>query len=167
MLGIILFLCERRKRKNTASKAVMMINKAAILLLLIFYSVTAFGQKNVIGCYRNNFAELGFFGTRISLKADSTFQYRFAGDLLSDDGSGKYHLIKDTIFLRFDKDSSKYNRPTKYLYRHNKLFSFNIKTGKIVKYAQGYSKHKEYLFFGSHYRAMKHYLKRVACEGFK
>jgi hypothetical protein len=146
---------------------VMMNNKAAILSLLIFYSVTALGQKNVIGCYRNNFAELGFFGTRISLNTDSTFQYRFAGDLQSDYGSGKYHLIKDTIFLRFDKDSSKYNRPTRFLYHHNKLFSFNIETGKVVKYAQGYSKHKEYLFFGSHYRIMRHYLKRLPCEDFK
>ena len=147
---------------------------SVILLLVCGCS----GKKEVVGCYRSNFAEMGFLGEHVHLNSDSTFNYRFAGDLINEVGHGKYHLVRDTVILVIHRNRPKtiadslspdYNlKDTIRFYLHNKkLFGNNIETGKVVKYASGYSKHKKYLLFGSHYKNMRHYLNQHPCEIWK
>jgi hypothetical protein len=151
----------------------------AALLGLISCSST----KNIAGAYRSNFADLGFFVTRIKLKPDSSFEYRFRGDLMFDTATGKYRLDRRKLILTYDPrpiDTSglsymrsigfKFNEPFNlksdvglphvYYIGHHKLFG-SYKDGKIVRKAEGYSKRKKYLLFGTNYYKRKHYLKRV------
>jgi len=126
--------------------------------------MTASAQKGVAGCYMSNFAQGGFFVTWVHLSQDSTFKFKHSGDLYFDSGSGKYHLVKDTIFLTFNNDSALAVRPQKFLFRQNKLFVFN-EAGRIRKFSPGYSACKRYLLFGHHYaRDRKYFLKKLPCN---
>ncbi len=146
---------------------------------LIFSVFFATAQHKPLGTYRSNFADLGFFITKIDFKSDSTFTYHFSGDLLHDSSQGIFTIRKDTIFLHFvdtvtstllndslasiaEKISSgRHMRPAKYLFRNNKLWSFHVETGKVVKNAISYHKTKRYIFFGSHYYKRERYLRKV------
>ncbi|MBC7391684.1 MAG: hypothetical protein H7329_20990 [Opitutaceae bacterium] len=139
--------------------------------------------QNITGSYRSNFAELGFFSTRIKLKPDNTFEYRFRGDLIFDTATGKYRIDRRKLILTYDPrpiDTSglSYMRsvgfkldeplnlksdaglPHVFYIGREKLYG-SYQDGKIVRKAVGYSKRKQYLFFGTHYYKRKHYLKRV------
>jgi hypothetical protein len=136
--------------------------------------------KNVAGSYQTNFADLGFFMTEIELKSDSSFSYRFAGDLIDDKAKGKYRVINDTIFLIYDRNDStplrysekfmpskKYHdKLTEFYYQevlfigNNKLYFANIETDKKVTKAMRYNKRRKYLFFGTHYYKKCWYLKK-------
>ena len=152
-----------------------------IIPLIGFISCTS--TKNLAGSYRSNFADLGFFVTRIKLKSDSTFEYRFRGDMFSDTATGKYNIEGRKLILTYDPrpiDTSglAYMRsigfkldeplslksdaalPHVFYIGQDKLFG-SYQDGKIVRKAVGYSKRKKYLLFGSHYYKRKHYLKRV------
>lgn len=74
---------------------------SGILLVTLFVSCSV--NNNVVGTYRSNFAELGFFVTRIELKEDKTFHYVFSGDLLHTELDGKYVVDKKNLYLRFDR----------------------------------------------------------------
>jgi len=148
-----------------------------ILFVAIILSACS-SQKDVAGCYSSNFAEMGFFGTHLHLNKDSTFDYRFAGDMVNEVGHGIYHLNKDTIILLLHKpkpdkiedvlSSGHYLKDTiRFYFQHNKIYGIHIKSGKVVKYAHGYSKHKKYIFLGSRYRMMRSYLKPHPCEIWK
>jgi hypothetical protein len=150
---IIAQLLIRRKRSITIVKT--NVNAFCLGVILLFICGCS-GKKEVVGCYRSNFAEMGFFGQHVHLNADSTFNYRFAGDLINEVGHGRYHLVRDTVILVLQRSRPKttadslspdfYLRDTIRFYFHNKkLFGINIETGKVVKYASGYSKHKKYL----------------------
>jgi hypothetical protein len=156
---------------------------ASFFVLLFIGLVSCNSTKNVAGTYRNNFAELGFFGTTIRLKQDSTLQYVFQGDLMYDSITGHYTIKDNKIYLNFDKeqqDTAKLyyrfdNMPLKikvypgdtikyklsYVIGHDKLFSIHVVTGKKVTKAKRYNKHKKYIFFGSHYYNKRYYLKRI------
>lgn len=120
---------------------------------------------------------MGFFMEHVHLNPDSTFNYRFAGDLINAAGHGKYHLVKDTVILLLqqahtpttvDSLSQYHLRDTIRFYFHNKkLFGLNVETGKVVKHGNGYSKHKKYLLFGSHYKNTRSYLGQHPCEIWK
>jgi len=111
-----------------------------------------FGQQNkIIGNYRSNFAELGFFVTQIELLPDSTFEYEFSGDLFYDRAKGKYKVHNDTIYFEYYSEKidtttvtyidstgkvfkykmppmsnyAKHLRPNKLYYRKRKLFAIN------------------------------------------
>ena len=72
-----------------------------ILLFTLFVSCSV--NNNVVGTYRSNFAELGFFVTRIELKENKTFHYVFSGDLLHTELDGKYVIENKNLYLRFDR----------------------------------------------------------------
>jgi len=121
---------------------------------------------------------MGFFGTHLHLNKDSTFDYRFAGDMVSEVEHGVYHLKKDTIILLIHKSkpekiedilSSGHNLKDtiRFYFQHNKIYGIHIHTGKVVKYAHGYSKRKKYFVFGSRYRVMRNYLQLHPCEIWK
>ena len=149
--------------------------KQCLLIIAIVFLGSCSSQKNVIGCYASNFAEMGFFGEHLHLNKDSTFDYRFAGDLVNKVGHGRYYLNKDTVILLIHRNEPKtitdsltylpYLRDTiRFYFQNKRLFGININTHKVVKYAHGYSKNKRYIFFGSRHYKMRHYLKQHPCE---
>jgi len=152
--------------------------KLCSFIVAMLFLVSCSQQKKVIGCYGSNFAEMGFFGEHLHLNKDSSFDYRFAGDLINKVGHGRYYLKKDTVVLLIHRDKPKtiednltadhYLKDTIRFYFHNKrLFGININTHKVVKYAHGYNKNKKYIFFGSKYHKRRHYLKQHPCEIWK
>lgn len=75
-----------------------------IINIILFVLLTSCNSnKNVVGKYRSNFAELGFFITKIELKPDSTFHYEFSGDLQHTELDGKYKVENKNLYLRFNK----------------------------------------------------------------
>ncbi|MCG2612000.1 hypothetical protein LZZ90_10825 [Flavobacterium sp. SM15] len=60
-------------------------------------------NKSVIGKYRSNFAQLGFFITEIKLNTDNTFHYEQSGDLQYTELEGKYTIKSNKLYLRFNK----------------------------------------------------------------
>lgn len=154
------------------------MNKFYFIFLLFFVSCSS--QKSFVGVYKSNFPELGFFGTKINFKKDSTFEYTWSGDLEYKYLIGKYFLQDNHVYLKFDKkkgeiDSVKFKNDfsefsnfhnyelknengiiyhLKYKIKGGKLFSYHIKTEKLVTKAQFYGKRK-FIFFGP-----KRYLKR-------
>ena len=49
----------------------------------------------------------------------------------------------------------------KYRISNQRLFVYNVKTNKIVRNANGYSKIRKYLIFGTKYYKKKRYLKKI------
>jgi hypothetical protein len=156
---------------------------ATICLLLASVVLSCASTKDIAGTYHTNFASLGFFGTTVRLKPDSTLQYVFQGDLMYDSTTGHYAVRDRNVYITFDKevpDTTKlYNRfdnmPIKtafvggdsvlyqsFLYiGHNKLYFAHAVTGKKVTKAKRYNKRKKYILFGSHYYKKRWYLKPV------
>lgn len=60
-------------------------------------------DRVVVGKYRSNFADIGFFVTVIDLKPDSTFHYVFSGDLTHTELDGTYKRANRILYLRFNK----------------------------------------------------------------
>ena len=154
-------------------------------LLFCFFLFGLFScssTKNIAGKYGTNFADMGFFGTTINLKQDSTLEYIFGGDMIHHHIIGHYKIYDHKVYMVFDKEildsnfaSTSFFPDTLYktvykgdtiLYQsfcyigHNKLFFAHAKTGKKVSKARRYNKRKEYLIFGSHYYKRRWYLKR-------
>lgn len=69
--------------------------------LIVFIPIQIVSQTTVKGCYVNNFAIIGWFGTQIQFNEDSTFNYLFAGDLYHDRIDGVYSIKNDTIYLEY------------------------------------------------------------------
>ena len=154
-----------------------------IFIIELFGFTSCTSVKNLEGTYRSNFADLGFFVTRIKLKFDRTFEYRFRGDLISDTATGKYKIDGRKLILVYnprpiDTSGLAYMRtigfkldeplnlksdaglPHVFYIKANKLFH-SLQDGKIVRRATKYNKRKKYLFFGTHYYKHKHYLTKV------
>jgi len=156
---------------------------AIIFILILCGLFSCSSIKNIAGTYKTNFADLGFFGTTIRLKPDSSLQYVFQGDLMYDSTTGHYSIYDRKVYITFDKQLPDTN---KLYYRfdimplktdnisgntihyqdfcyigHNKLFSSHVETGKKVTKARRYNKRKKYFFFGSHYYKRRWYLRRV------
>ncbi|MEO5980026.1 MAG: hypothetical protein ABIS36_09725 [Chryseolinea sp.] len=137
-------------------------------ILLTLFSLSTFGQRDLVGYYLSNVADNGIFITKIHLKPDSTFKYEFYGDLLYDRGTGKYKVEnRRTIWVTFDRDSIDIrglgrmtNRPVKFLFKRGRLYEFKT-NGKPLRRGRAYGRHKKYLFFGDYYMTnRKMYLKR-------
>lgn len=159
-------------------KLLNLIIIVASLSVLISCSST----KNIAGTYRSNFADLGFFVTMIKLKKDSTFEYRFRGDLFNDTATGHYEINGHKLLLHYkevpmdtsgfanmrsigfklDSNSLKSVVPRNYVFyiRRNKIYE-SYQNEKIVTKAFGYSKWEKYFLFGTHYYKHKHYLKKI------
>lgn len=109
-----------------------------------------FAQKDYVGHYKTNFAEIGFFSSHIELSSDNSFKYEFQGDMCYDYCEGTFEMKNDTLTLQVTKTSNReiylldsllidfgdnYEniRPLKYYYSSNKLFPINRATGEIKK----------------------------------
>jgi hypothetical protein len=167
--------------------------KTRITLSLIFFTllISCNVKEKFIGKYRSNFAEMGFFITKVELKEDKTFHYVCSGDLMYTELDGKYIFKNKNLYLRFNKlkgeteseiikvngkdtivnfenmgkthsyELKKENEieyHLKYKISSQKLFSYNVKTNKIVRKANGYFSTRKYLIFGSKYYKKKNYL---------
>ncbi|MBI1780902.1 MAG: hypothetical protein HYR66_05975 [Sphingobacteriales bacterium] len=155
-----------------------------LLILVSFASLFACNSsKKITGIYHSRFAVLGFFGTRVCLKTDSTFTYRMQGDLAYDTAAGKFIVQHKLVILNYkplpidtsqDYLNSKgtidaheaitgnknLKEPLHYLIGHNKLF-LTDKKGKKIKRQWGYSRKRKYYFFGSHEYNRRYYLKKI------
>lgn len=151
-------------------------------MTLLFVFSACNSTNNISGVYRSNFAIIGFFGTKINLKSDSTFTYRMRGDMMSDTANGKYKIrnqfvilsydpptIDTTLYAKYGKEvvlisqalTNSFNRPYQFYVGHNKLFQADT-IGNVYKREQGFSRHKKYLFWGEHYmKKRNYYLKRI------
>ena len=161
----------------------MKFNWLTLLLTVFIGLISCNTTLNIPGTYRSNFADLGFFVTNIKLKSDSTFEYRFRGDLLFDTATGNYEIKKRKIILTYDPkpidtsglsylrsigfkiDSSVTSKsdaglPHIFYIRNRRLYN-SYQDGKIVRRATTYHKTRKYLFFGTHYYKKKWYLKQV------
>ena len=150
------------------------MKKSLFLIFLIIFSNNLIGQEKIFGYYTSNVAELGFFGTKIRLNKDYTFEYEFSGDLINQTGKGTFEINdKNEVLLIFEnkKDEEKTAAELlssgnskienkKYKYQNGKLFTFHI-DGYVVKRGQAYSRHKKYLFWGERYLTKRRiYLKK-------
>jgi hypothetical protein len=164
--------------KRTTSVKFM---KKLLYILLLLVIVSCKTNKNVFGTYRSKFITLGFFGTTIDLKKDSTFKYNFSGDLIDQNLTGKYSIRKNILYLKFKtnkgeredasdslqiremfsgdfhdydlKQESGIQFHRKYKIRGYKIFSYHIGTGKLVTRAKYYN--------GKTYKFRKYYLEKL------
>lgn len=149
---------------------------------ILFGLISCSSTKNIAGKYGTNFATMGFFGTTIKLKQDSTLEYIFGGDMIYHHVTGHYKIYDHKVYMVFDKEKLDSNFAsgslfTDTLYKtvylgdtivyqtfcyigHNKLFFAYAQTGKKITRAKRYCKRKKYLFFGRHYYKRRWYLKR-------
>jgi hypothetical protein len=129
-------------------------------ILFILGSKLDFGQNSIVGYYKSNFAIAGYSATQIDLRSDFTFVYEMVGHFSYDKTKGKYKTIGDTVYLAFEPDTSinlsASSRPSKYLFKHNKLFLLDINNKPINK-QWGY---KERLFWKRRFMQMKYYLQK-------
>lgn len=161
----------------------MRLNYSIILLSLSLGLISCSSTKNINGTYRSNFADLGMFITKVVLKNNSSFEYRFSGDLIFDTATGRFTIEHRKLILIYGPrpidtsglstmrslglklDSplilkSEASLPHVFFIRKNKLFN-SYQDEHIIKRATKYNKTKKYLLFGSHYYKRKWYLKRV------
>ena len=159
------------------------LTTAILSLLFLCGLFSCSSTKNIAGKYATNFASMGFFGTTIILKPDSTLSYKFSGDMIYHLVTGTYNVSNNKIYMLFDKeildtnfvryplfddtihialsnnDSIRYQR---YFYLGNdKLFFSNFKTGEKITKEKRYNRRKKFLFFGSHYYKKRHYLRLI------
>lgn len=79
-------------------------------MLLLFLFVSCNSNRNFCGTYQSNFAQLGFFVTKIKFNADSTVKFNKAGDLMNEELTGKFKISRNNIaYIKFDK--LKYDYP--------------------------------------------------------
>jgi len=151
-----------------------------ILILLIIALGACSSNKDITGIYKSNFADLGFFITKLELRKDSTLRYNFDGDLIHQELNGKYTFKNDNLYLLFDKEkdsmreeellAGNYNNydmrnedgisfHKKYLFKNYRLFVYG-KENKLIKRSRYYSGRKRYLFFGPTWSKKKYYLKK-------
>ncbi|QOG03656.1 hypothetical protein [Flavobacterium sp. MDT1-60] len=79
-----------------------------LLISLLFVSCNS--NRNFCGTYKSNFAQLGFFVTKIKFNADSTVKFNKAGDLMNEELTGKFKISRSNIvYVKFDK--LKYEQP--------------------------------------------------------
>jgi hypothetical protein len=160
------------------------IMRFTVIFQLPFLLCSCSSTKNIEGIYRSRFAVSGFFGTKVNLRSDSTFTYRMRGDLVYDTAAGHYQTFNSYVILNYKPlaadSSAEYNsaremvavheaitgnhnlhEPTRYLIGYKKLF-LTDKKGHKVKRQWGYSRHKRYILFGSHWHMKRYYLKKVS-----
>ena len=115
--------------------------------------VSKSSQKNYLGSYYNSYS--GLVSYRINISSNNVFTYRLRGHTCSDTSAGIYWIENDTLFLKYylnnyDSLFKVYkeanmpipvemalncgtNRPSKYLWRHNKLYNIDKGSGKVLK----------------------------------
>ncbi|MBV8328013.1 hypothetical protein [Chryseobacterium sp.] len=158
-----------------------------LILVLLFLS-SCYSQQNPAGIYRSKEADFGFFITTIELKNDHQFNYEFSGDLVHRKLSGIYQLKDHHLYLKFNKNkretesqndsltteeiiSGNYHNHDlncennidyhlKYKIRGHKLFAYRT-DNKPARKSKIYTHKKKFLFFGSHWKNKRNYLKKI------
>lgn len=142
------------------------------------FSCTA--KRELVGTYRSNFAEVGFFITQLHLLPDGHFTQTFSGDLIRNLSDGSYHTEGNRLILDYKSksvdptmvellkaagadslnfESDSLQRDT-FLIKHKKLL--HIYEGKTIRRAQRYNKVKRFVILGSHYYRRKYFLRKVS-----
>lgn len=155
-----------------------MRNIYILIFVLLFMSCNT--KRKIFGTYISNRNIAGFFGEKIVFKENDRYTYEFSGDLEFQQASGGYLIKDDILYLKFDKDKLVINLDNdtvsldlfygdyhlfdlqsengidyhlKYKIINDKLFVYNMYTGKIVKKHEVRTKNK--------YKIKKVYLKKV------
>jgi hypothetical protein len=139
-----------------------------LLIFLIFTTLlSCASDKKVIGTYKSNRASLGFFITTIEFKADSTFKYNFSGDLINQNLTGKFSVKQNIVYLKFYKNKGEIESKSdslsvseilsgnyhnydlknkkgvfyhlKFKIRNEKLLTYRIDNGRLVKRSKVYN----------------------------
>lgn len=124
------------------------MKKISFLLLLVLF-VSCKSNRNFYGTYKSNFAELGFFVTKIEFNADSTVKFNKAGDLMNEELTGKFKISRNNIaYIKFDKLKYDYTLDTLSL---NEILKKPIDTNQFqnmhlydLKLENGISYHLKY-----------------------
>ncbi|SFT98693.1 hypothetical protein SAMN04489724_3184 [Algoriphagus locisalis] len=177
---------------NTLSVSRNPMSKTFLLIAIITLTAACKSTQILEGTYHNNCPIIGFFGTTIKFKPDSTFEYSYAGDLMSDRAIGTYSVNGRTIELSFIEEPqeemigsytltdslgnvdtvyydmninyAESSRPTYFKISGNKLYRMN-EEGKTFKREQCYSRTKRFLFWGDSYLTRrKYYLKKAEAD---
>src|ERR1035438_6803906 len=74
-----------------------------LIALFLLGLISCSSPKTLSGYYRSNFAELGFFQTRIRFKTTDSLQYIFSGDMIYDSTVGHYNIFKNKLYITFKK----------------------------------------------------------------
>ena len=129
--------------------------------------IPLFAQKDYVGHYKTNFAEIGFFSSHIELSSDNSFKFELIGDMSYDYCEGTFKIYKDTIILSVDSNSintHKFNlidslgnpfvvdfgdnygknRTLKYYHSSNKLYPIDRTTGKRRKTKNSKNKYQRF-----------------------
>jgi hypothetical protein len=135
-------------------------------------------NQDIAGTYQSNFAVHGFFGTRIMLAQDSTFEYRMRGDMAFDTSYGTFRVIEgfvilhhkpyeldtagksieeqQSIALSYALSTNKHlGQEDKYEIGKQKLFVCD-KKGVVTKREFGHSKLRQFIIFGKHWYKRKY-----------
>jgi hypothetical protein len=114
--------------------------KALILIYLIIILTAILGCHTTtkFGLYRGAEYTSGY---SMILKADSTFEYRLRGHMISDTSAGAFTMKEDTIYFNYTYDHYKLSilpppipaRPKYALWRKNKLYPFYSQDDKLNK----------------------------------
>jgi hypothetical protein len=154
------------------------------VLFIFTLAVSCQSTKKISGTYYSNFAVIGFFGTKINFKSDSTFDYRFSGDLFRDQATGTYKIEGRLVKLSFDPDTTDYEslammvkdslgnivrtlhtplirpidlpRPSQLKISGTRLLTYDDQ-GKIVRRELGHSRIRTFLFWGGHFMISRRY----------
>jgi hypothetical protein len=86
------------------------MTKLSLFFLFLFTIESVLGQQSISACYSCNFTIIGWFGTRLKLNDDHSFDYLFQGDLFHDHIDGTYEIEGNLIKLNYkeERDSIEY-----------------------------------------------------------
>lgn len=77
--------------------------KSFFFLVVMVLSASCISNKNIVGKYRSNFAQYGFFVTEIKLNCDSTAEYHMAGDMINENLTGHFKITNNIVYFKSDK----------------------------------------------------------------
>lgn len=153
-----------------------------IVTIISFGIISCGSTKSIVGKYGTNFAEGGFFGTKVTLKEDSTLEYIFSGNMIYHHVTGHYRVSGHKVYMKFGKeiidtnfspgplfddsihqtihsgDTISFQRF--FLIGYKKIFFAHAQTGKKITKTIRYCKRRKYLLFGGHYYKRRWYLKK-------
>lgn len=101
-----------------------MKGKIITFSLFCFFLISCRVTKNIPGKYKSNFAQSGFFITEIELKSDKSFEYKFTGDLVHTELKGKYTILKNNLYLRFDRTKGETDKDAMVISRKDTVVDF-------------------------------------------
>jgi hypothetical protein len=155
-----------------------LISRLTISIILLTLTTWTFGQKDITGYYKSNFAVGRYFERKILLNEDLTFKYEYSGDLSYYKGTGTYKVEDNILRLHFDAfqpdttDNFPLDNPAdtilqvkKFLIKNGRLFIFDkngeLKDKEVAKFT------KQFIFFGQRRpRVKKYYLEKRNGEKF-